>query len=188
MSSLIPATATKCPIDSVRFFTSAALTVTSLMGWHGWGFPDFVARRDGGDAALGARPAGADVGVRIYYVPRQGATEHPRIRLAHKRFWQDYFAAFGGTGLAFHDQPPMSAVAAERLMSLSTQAEITARHQEQLRAEREDTEHLLRRLQVERARLEEVRRRTAATNEEQRRDRQADGTERNSTADGSRAP
>ena len=39
-----------------------------------------------------ARPEYSEfVGVEIFYVPRVGWTDRPKMRVAHKRFWDDYF-------------------------------------------------------------------------------------------------
>lgn len=99
-----------------------------------------------------------DVGVKIFYVPRQGVTEDPVTKTDHKNFWRDYFADFSGSDIVFEDQPVMTAYEVESLASEPTEIELAAREREQLRLEREQIELALAEVEKERAALETARR------------------------------
>lgn len=99
-----------------------------------------------------------DVGVKIFYVPRQGVTEDPVTKTDHKNFWRDYFADFSGSDIVFEDQPVMTAYEVESLAGEPTEIELAAREREQLRLEREQIELALAEVEKERAALETARR------------------------------
>ncbi|MCY4058356.1 MAG: hypothetical protein OXG44_10170 [Gammaproteobacteria bacterium] len=48
-------------------------------------------------------PPDSDLDVTVFYIPRQGVTEHPRVALALERFWQGYFGDVGS--VTFERQP-----------------------------------------------------------------------------------
>lgn len=100
--------------------------------------------------------------VAIYYVPRIGSTDQPRVREAHRQFWRDYFA---GAQVDFHDQSAMASYSASPLTDVFAEADLPAPDRpamehllQQIRMEREilAREHLS--LAAERRKLEEERR------------------------------
>ena len=81
--------------------------------WLNWSYDEYAARRSSLDAQLGgAQPTADGVEVTVYYIPRRGFTDQPRIARAHKRFWERYF---GSTEVSFEDQATMDAYAAPQL-------------------------------------------------------------------------
>lgn len=131
--------------------------------WDRWNHEAFAAQREGRAPFLGAdtRPD-ADTGVRIFYVARKDVTEHPRPRLAHRRFWERYF---GDSPVEFELQTPLLAYAGERLMNIPTEEELAAEEQARARFEREELERMRAgvdrqrtALQDQRAQLEEQQR------------------------------
>ncbi|MCY3818265.1 MAG: hypothetical protein OXH52_02715 [Gammaproteobacteria bacterium] len=114
--------------------------------------------RDAHDSVVPLPRAVDDLGVKIYYVPRQGVTEDPVTRSDHKNFWREYFADFSGSDIVFEDQPVMTAYEVESLASEPTEIELAAREREQLRLEREQIELALAEVEKERAALETARR------------------------------
>ncbi len=74
--------------------------------------------------------------------------------MAHKQFWQDYFA---GTGLDFEDRATMLEYAHEPLMDVPSVAEIAAQERERVRYEREAVERLRARMAEEKLALQSVR-------------------------------
>lgn len=125
--------------------------------WEDWTFEEFAALR-GEQAALIGDPArvNADLRVRIFYIPRTGSTENLRVRVAHKQFWQDYFAS---ADLAFEDRTSMLEFTHEALMDVPSAAEIAGQERERVRYEREAVEQLRTRMQEEKLALESVRQR-----------------------------
>ena len=73
-------------------------------GPNGWDFDRYVHAREQQTGILSdPPPADPDLAVTVYYVPRRGLTEHPRVARAHQRFWRRYFVDVGS--LAFDQQP-----------------------------------------------------------------------------------
>ena len=80
------------------------------LGWEGWSFGEFEARRGEQDALVGARPPHLPgMSVTLFYAPREGMTDRLRVKNIHKEFWRRYFA--GTVGPTFRDQPLQSAYA-----------------------------------------------------------------------------
>ena len=80
------------------------------LGWEGWSFGEFEALRGEQDALVGARPPHLPgMSVTLFYAPREGMTDRPRVKNIHKEFWRRYFA--GVVGPTFRDQPLQSAYA-----------------------------------------------------------------------------
>ncbi len=125
--------------------------------WEDWSFEEFAQIR-GEQAALIGAPTRtrADLRVKVFYIPRTGATENLRLRVVHKRFWQDYFA---GTALDFEDRAAMLEYAHEPLMDVPSQAEIAAQERERARYEREAVDQLRARMEQEKLALESERQR-----------------------------
>ena len=127
------------------------------LGWNGWSFADFMEMRTAQDALVGPRPPpipGLDVS--IFYVPRTGVTDLPRMKRVHQHFWQDYFAE---AKPSFHEQALMPEYPVAPLMNRLTEAE---QERTQLRQEREEAERLLAQVEQERAALDEARRQADA--------------------------
>ena len=69
-----------------------------------WDFGDFQRVRQRQTGLVGTSPPpDADLAVTIFFVPRRGVTEHPRVALALERFWRSYFADVGS--VTFGRQP-----------------------------------------------------------------------------------
>ncbi len=94
-------------------------------------------------------PSTGAMRVELFYVPRIGSTDQPRIRREHQRFWQEYF---GDVPVRYHDQAPMSGYDATALMDDLRVAELAA-------GAWRDAEDLLSQMQQERRRLEAARER-----------------------------
>lgn len=78
-----------------------------------WDHADLLRARQEGRGILSEQPPpDPDLAVTIFYVPKQGLTEHPTIARAHQRFWRDYFRDVGT--LAFEDQAMVIAYDVER--------------------------------------------------------------------------
>ena len=126
------------------------------LGWNGWSFADFIEMRTAQDALVGPRPpAIAGLDVTIFYMPREGVTELPRVKSVHKRFWRDYFAP---ASPGFREQALAPAYQAAPLMNRLTDAELAQQERQRLRQEREEAERLLAQVEQERTALEEARR------------------------------
>ncbi|MDE0192214.1 MAG: hypothetical protein OXQ90_12740 [Gammaproteobacteria bacterium] len=73
-------------------------------GPNGWDFDRYLHAREQQTGILSDAPsADPDLAVTVYYVPRRGLTEHPRVARAHQRFWRRYFVDVGS--LTFDQQP-----------------------------------------------------------------------------------
>ncbi len=117
--------------------------------WQQWSYADFARLRE----AQGWPAELANQGVtrvELFYVPRVGSTDQPRIHRSHRQFWREYFV---DALVTFTDQAPMRSYGATALMGVPTAAELAAsvrREAEdllaQVRAEQEQ-------LKVERERL-----------------------------------
>ena len=127
------------------------------LGWNGWSFADFMEMRTAQDALVGPRPPpipGLDIS--IFYVPRTGVTDLPRMKRVHQHFWQEYFAE---AKPSFHEQALMPEYPVAPLMNRLTEAE---QERTLLRQEREEAERLLAQVEQERAALDEARRQADA--------------------------
>ncbi|MDE0422909.1 MAG: hypothetical protein OXK76_18740 [Gammaproteobacteria bacterium] len=73
-------------------------------GPNKWDYEDFAQAREQETGLLSEPPPDdPDLAVTVYYVPRRGLTEHPRVARAHQRFWRRYFADVGS--VTFEEQP-----------------------------------------------------------------------------------
>ena len=73
-------------------------------GPNKWDYEDFANARGQETGLLSEPPPDdPDLAVTVYYVPRRGLTEHPRVARAHRRFWRRYFADVGSA--TFEEQP-----------------------------------------------------------------------------------
>ena len=89
--------------------------------WQRWSHAELLRLRE----AQGWPPSPSASGLRaeLFYLPRVGSTDQPRIRQAHRRFWQEYFA---GASVAFREQSPMAGYGAPALMGVPTAEEVAA--------------------------------------------------------------
>ncbi len=108
--------------------------------WPEWNFEHFEATRAALAARMGGSPPVSDLTVNVYYIPRLDLTEHPRPKRAHQEFWKGYFA---NAQLTFHEQPPLSAYAAESLMDRLTPEEVAAKERERIEQERQEAAEML---------------------------------------------
>lgn len=69
-----------------------------------WDHGDFQRVRQRQTSLFGASPPpDPDLAVTLFWIPRRGVTEHPRVALALERFWRGYFADVGS--VTFEQQP-----------------------------------------------------------------------------------
>lgn len=129
-----------------------------------WGAEAFAEARRGRAGILDEPPPASALAVRVYYIPRSGTTEHPRVARAHKRFWRGYF---GGADVAFDDLPVLGAYDHELLTAPADEPADapppeSPAESDEARAERDQAERLLELVQAERAALEQAREEAAA--------------------------
>ncbi|MDE0658788.1 MAG: hypothetical protein OXI79_03970 [Gammaproteobacteria bacterium] len=73
-------------------------------GPNDWSYEDFAHARERQTGLVSEPPpADPDLAVTVYYVPRRGLTEHPRVARAHQQFWRRYFVDV--RSLTFDEQP-----------------------------------------------------------------------------------
>ena len=118
------------------------------LDWLEWDYEEFADLLNARSRMYGPRRDNSRFRVDVYYLPRSGKTDRPRVKELHREFWRNYFE---GTRVAFHDQPPVPAYASRPLMNLMTEAELAAQ-------EREATERLLIELENEQLALAEEQR------------------------------
>ena len=116
--------------------------------WVDWGFDKFAESFDARKRLFKPNQAFSDLGIDIYYLPRSGTTDQPRVKEIHWQFWREYF---GSASLAFHEQPAISNYPSKPLMNLLTDAEVAAQ-------ERAQTEQLMLELASEQQALEQKQR------------------------------
>lgn len=123
--------------------------------WEDWTFEEFSEVRAEQAALIGPPlQVGGELKVKVFYVPRTGSTEHLRLRVVHKQFWQDYFA---GAALDFEDRATMMEYGHDPLMDVPSEAEVAAQERERVRYEREAVEQLRARIEEEKLALESAR-------------------------------
>ena len=129
--------------------------------WTKWNYDEFAGLLESQNWALGDRLDVAGLRVEIFYLPRGGWTDQPRVREVHQRFWREYFA---GAEVAFHNQPSAPPYLAVPLMNVPTEVEIAARERlvaeqllEEARKEQDELEEQRQRLLAEQQRLDEQR-------------------------------
>ena len=114
------------------------------LGWRGWDFAAFQARRDARGSTAGGEPPLAELDVQAFYVPRRGVTDRPRIRHAHQHFWRRYFAEIkeptelaerGERRIVFLDQPMTTSYRARPRMQLAGETTAAAPAPERERRE-----------------------------------------------------
>ena len=131
--------------------------------WTDWTYDDFAELMSSQNWVLGNRPRDSGLQVEVFYLPRRGWTDQPRVREAHQRFWRQYFES---ASVAFHNQAPAPPYRAEPLMNVLTESEEAARERlvvEQLLKEvREEQQELERQREETRRRLQEEQQRLEA--------------------------
>ena len=122
------------------------------MDWDGWGFEAYAALREQRAPFVGpaVRPD-AELDVTLFYVARKDVTEHPRPRLAHKRFWEAYF---GEASVDFDVQTPLLAYSGEPLMDIPSETERAAAERARANYERQEVDRMRARVVEERTALQ----------------------------------
>ncbi len=118
--------------------------------WQQWSYGELARLREE-QGWPSASPDQGAMGVELFYVPRIGSTDQPRIHRAHQRFWREYFA---NAPVTFHDQAPMREYGATDLMGIPSAADLAA-------DARRAAEDLLSQVRLEQERLQEERERLA---------------------------
>lgn len=130
------------------------------LGPDRWTHDDLAAAREQRGGLLLEQPTqDPDLSVTIFYAPRRGLTESPRIARMHKRFWSDYFSRAGA--VTFADQPTLPAYDVQPILAVPHDAEVAA-EEERLRQERERNERERQELEAQKAELEKAREEAAA--------------------------
>ena len=105
-------------------------------GAQGWGFNDFIHRREMEEASVGPLPPPLDdVAVTVYYIPRHGVTDAPRAKMNHMAFWRQYFTDAMGAAPTFEELAALPDYAVEPLLNTLTEAEQLAQERKRLEAE-----------------------------------------------------
>ena len=145
--------------------------------WMDWDYDKFSELLNSRRRLFRPRHDNSDLRVDVYYLPRNGKTDQPRMKELHRQFWRSYF---GNARVAFHDQAPAPAYSAKPLMNLLTDEELAARERAaterlliELKNEQEALEREQRELEAERQRQAEAERQ-----KEQERQRQAEAEQR----------
>ena len=125
--------------------------------WSDWDYKAFAERLDKREGSVRQRWNTDDLKVDLFYIPRRGSTDQPRVKQLHQRFWREYFA---GAPVDFHGQPPMAAYTAETLMDIVTDSDVVTRERAlierlsvRVKREQEDLERAKQELETERRRL-----------------------------------
>ncbi len=130
------------------------------LDWLEWDYEGFADLLNARSRMYGPRRDNSRFRVDVYYLPRSGKTDRPRVKELHREFWRNYFE---GTRVAFHDQPPVPAYASRSLMNLMTEAELAAQEREATERLRIELENEQLALAEEQRELEAQRRRQAET-------------------------
>ena len=118
--------------------------------WQQWSYGELARLREEQGWPSASSDQGA-MGVELFYVPRIGSTDQPRIHRVHQRFWREYFA---NAPVTFHDQAPMREYGATDLTDISSAADLAL-------DARRAAEDLLSQVRLEQERLQEERERLA---------------------------
>lgn len=141
------------------------------LAWGAWRFPAFVEALEARNWVRSAPGTQAGLRVDVFYAPREGRTDQPRVKALHQEFWRRYF---DGATVAYREQPPAKAYGAKRLMASGSDAEDAAAVATADRLAAEQAEVARRQAEVERNRaavaaaqreLEEERRELERTRE-----------------------
>ena len=136
--------------------------------WTDWNYAEFEALLESQLWLVNPGHRGGDLQVDVFYLPRRGLTDQPRVQALHQEFWGEYFA---DTEITFHNQATTRAYEARPVMNVLTEAEIAAQ-------ERLANEQLLRRIQQEQEALAREQRELEAVRTRQEEERRREAAER----------
>ena len=117
--------------------------------WNDWRYPTFVEALDERNWVRSPPEAQAGVRVEVFYAPREGRTDQPRVKALHQEFWRRYF---DDAEVAYREQPAAKPYAATRLMASAVPAEDTEAIEAAARLEAEQAEMARRQAEIERNR------------------------------------
>ena len=112
----------------------------------GWSYDDFTDLRQEESTLVDGTAMAGEMPVQVFYVPREELTDEPSAELAHKQFWQGYFAA---NRLTFKNVPVQPGYDVEPLVGNLPEAERLERRRRDYQRRRERAELALRELQEE---------------------------------------
>lgn len=124
------------------------------LGEDGWSFEDFTDLRHDESTLVGETARTAGMRVQVFYAPRRALTDEPSTELAHKRFWQSYFAA---NRLTFKNVAVLPTYEVEPRMSNLPEAARLERQRRDYQRRRQRAEAALRELQEELSELHDQR-------------------------------
>ena len=136
--------------------------------WTDWNYAEFEELLESQPWLVNQRQLDGDLRVELFYLPRRGLTDQPRVQALHQEFWGEYFA---DTEIRFHNQATMRTYEARPVMNVLTEAEIAAQ-------ERLANEQLLRRIQQEQEALVREQRELEAVRRRQEEERRREAAER----------
>lgn len=151
-------------MQHASWYSHAELTPTE------WRQEDFASVRAERQPLNVPVPADPNLDVTIFYLLRQGVTEHPRIARVHQQFWREYFGPV--KALTFAERAAVLSYEVVPLLDRPSARELAALEAERARRDREEAERVLERAAAEQAALERARR-DARAEEDQRRARLA---------------
>ena len=93
------------------------------LAWDDWRFPAFAEALEARNWVRSAPGTQVGLRVEIFYAPREGRTDQPRVKALHQEFWRRYF---DGAAVAYREQPPAKPYTARRLMARGSDAEDAA--------------------------------------------------------------
>ena len=117
------------------------------LAWGDWRFPAFVEALEARNWVRSAPDTLAGLRVEVFYAPREGRTDQPRVKALHQDFWRRYF---DGAAVAYREQPPAKPYAAKRLMANESDAEDAAAIAAAERLSAEQAEVARRQAEIER--------------------------------------
>lgn len=82
--------------------------------WTDWRFETFTDALETRNWIRSPTEAQTGLKVEVFYAPREGRTDQPRVKALHQAFWQRYF---DGASVAYREQPTARPYSAKRLMA-----------------------------------------------------------------------
>ena len=107
--------------------------------WTRWEYDRFAKALQAQNWFVDRRGDLTGLRVNVFYLPRAGLTDQPRVLSLHQDFWRQYFA---GADVTFHDRQPLAAYMSRRVTNVPTEAERVA-------LERAEAERLLQQVREE---------------------------------------
>lgn len=117
--------------------------------WNDWRYPTFAEALEERNWVRSLPETQAGVRVEVFYAPREGRTDQPRVKALHQEFWRRYF---DDAEVAYREQPAAKPYAAKRLMASAVPAEDTEAIEAAARLEAEQAEMARRQAEIERNR------------------------------------